>query len=309
MTLLHRFTRTLALFLATVASRSSAAPPAAAPAAPSSAPSSPAPTDLVALRDGSLIRGIVIELIVGDHVSIDTIAGERKTFPMNLVSYAGPADGWSNAAKPTLARQGAEVSVRFETNTPENLVHAREATTLSSFGGLGVSATGGGLNLIPVFGAGSSATFRPLCAPPCEAVLPAGPHTFALTHANSPLLVDNATLTITKPSVVHAAFVSRRDVRMAGLWTAVGGLALSAIGVPLSFREVRSCTADRTTYPGVVVDRCSQTTYQADPAIVAPVVGTTAVSLLVALTLALVPDAATFTLSPISPAEPKPSDP
>ncbi len=306
----YRFARALSLLVATTPAASWAAPPATpAPHAREGASGTTPAADVVALHDGSLFRGVVVELLVGDHVTLDTVTGERKTFPMARVAYAGPSEGWSGASRPGIAPKREEVSVRFETNTPETLVHVRDASTLSSFGGVGVTTSpGGSFGLVPFFGAGSSDTFRPLCAPPCEASLALGPQKFALTHADSPLFASNAAIVITKPSVVHAAFVSRHDVRMAGLWTAVGGVALAAIGVPLSYGEGRSCTVDRTTYPDRVVDRC-WTSYHADPAIAVPVVGTTMVSLLVALTLALIPDTATFTLSPLAPAAPEPREP
>jgi hypothetical protein len=64
-----------------------------------------APPDLVETTDGSIIRGIIIEKIVGDQVSIRSSTGRTYIFQWEQIVYAGPiseykGDGDSPGAPP-----------------------------------------------------------------------------------------------------------------------------------------------------------------------------------------------------------------
>src|SRR4051794_21414836 len=70
-------------------------PPAPAPSvAPKPAPASPAsPPDVVKLKDGSLLRGTIVELKAKEFVQIQLLTGEVRRLGMDQVEYAGPANG------------------------------------------------------------------------------------------------------------------------------------------------------------------------------------------------------------------------
>jgi hypothetical protein len=62
----------------------------AAAAAPPSAPVTP--PDLVLKRDGSMLRGTIIEKVAGQYVSIQLVDGQTRRVPMSEVRYAGIAN-------------------------------------------------------------------------------------------------------------------------------------------------------------------------------------------------------------------------
>lgn len=191
--------------------------PAAAPAAP----------DLVRLKNGGLVRGTISELVPGETVTIVTLTGEARKFPMAEVTYAGAAaDEHGTSATPaaataapaptpntvsqpvssepvqpyaTVDAQAAHVHLVSE---PPGLVFARQAASIR----------------------GRSAYAR-LCATPCDITLPAGTETLSIGPADGAAYkVENVSLPAGK-SEVRATYVSRRSTRITG-WLVMGaGLA------------------------------------------------------------------------------------
>lgn len=59
---------------------------APAPAAPSAAP------DVVLLKNGGMLRGLIVELVPDQSISLLLPTGETRTIPMDDVSFAGPSE-------------------------------------------------------------------------------------------------------------------------------------------------------------------------------------------------------------------------
>jgi hypothetical protein len=194
------------------------------PTAVTFAQSAPAPVavhgaapDVVRLKDGSLLRGTISELLAGDSVTIVTVTGEVRKFSIADVTYAGPASAERGppppAAPPTPA---ATVTLLSE---PEGLV-------FNLVTGLIVEGRRG-----PHLGR----VYQPLCSAPCTIGLLPGVQQLALSRPGE---LPRTPLLVTIPSgssEFHGYYESRAGVRVAG-WifaaaAAVTGAALLVTGV------------------------------------------------------------------------------
>lgn len=57
-------------------------------------------SDVVRLKNGSLLRGTISEMLAGESVTIVTVTGKTREFAMSEVEYAGPANRDPAAAAP-----------------------------------------------------------------------------------------------------------------------------------------------------------------------------------------------------------------
>ena len=80
-----------------------AAPAAAQPKAP--VQSQRGSEDAVLLKDGTLFRGTIMELIPGRTVRIVLATGETRVIPMDSVNYAGPGSALSATSAPAGSQQ------------------------------------------------------------------------------------------------------------------------------------------------------------------------------------------------------------
>ena len=196
---------------------SASASPAASesPAAPATdTPPRPATRDAVALENGSVYRGVIFELVTGDHVSIMLPSGELKTFPMSEVRFAGPDSQMPVAAAgPAPSRQARGRPSVPATPPGEYAVHLTSAQPDVTFwveraGDDGPGATG----------------FSKLCTAPCDAALPAGSYRFALAREGESPRTAKQVVNIRGDASLRADIVSRRDARTAG-WV-IGGVGV-----------------------------------------------------------------------------------
>ena len=265
---------------ASVAHAQSPAPSAAASdTKPASAvvPNAKAPdstasdADVIRLKNGGLVRGNISELIPGDSVTIVTITGKTREFPMSEVDYAGPVDAdpqrqpaaASPVAPPAEAvPKAAEDSSKDEKVKPYVTVHAEEARLklMSDDSGItyyrqAATASGYAVGISSQstsYAFGYATGYERICTAPCEASLPAGSEVLALGRDDKPPIPADAVTLPAGDSELHGTIESRTGLRVAlivlGVATAVGGvaLALTANGKKRECDEYGDCY-DRDT--------------------------------------------------------------
>jgi hypothetical protein len=212
------------------ATRAHAEPPAAPPLlpAPAPAPSSAPPPDVVFLKDGSMFRGTIAELVRDDHVVIVTIIGDARRFPMAEVKYAGLVEAAqapsecraaSQESRPVPIEPGAapSVPVRFDT------------------GGNGIASLH-----VWTYNPRSTTSRSPfqadqaICMAPCETTLPAGTYRFGVS--GGPNLVEHVPqlFEVSGPMSLVGTYHDRRAIRISG-WVLLGisavvGTTLAVVG-------------------------------------------------------------------------------
>lgn len=189
-----------------------------------------APADVVRLKSGGLLRGTISELVPHDSVTIVTVSGQTRTFPMAEVEYAGPAsEAPSKAApappvaaekpnesktKPYVTVNGAEAHLHLESE-PEGLTFHRQSGSATAVG----YGYGGGM-------VATAEAYDRLCTAPCDVTLPAGAETLALSRPNGKPVVADAVAFPAGKSRVVGTLESRKGLRIAGIVVlAVGGAA------------------------------------------------------------------------------------
>jgi opacity protein-like surface antigen len=235
----HALTRITSLLcaLALVTPAAAQAPPAPAPAAPPSAPS-----DIVRLRDGSMFRGTIQELVVGDHVDLQLHSGELRRIPMKDVAYAGPAARDPSAAPaapaapppsygPLVTVDATSLRVHFESADPNMAFSLRtgSATVAGSVGGRGY--------------VGVATAYTDLCGAPCDVTLPAGTYRLALSKdGRGPVEAEEAAV-LREPSTVQGTYIDHRGLRTAGWVSLLGGIGIGTILMASAFAQ-KTTTCD-----------------------------------------------------------------
>jgi hypothetical protein len=190
-------------------------------------PTSPAPApgpDVVRLKDGSLFRGTIIELVAGDHVDLVVASGETRRFPIATVEYAGSAQAAAAPAPAAVApppaqhvESGDKVELKVEANEPE--VEVQVKTGQANL--VGMAWVGGSRGGVGAF-SGTASAYSTLCIAPCRTSLPVGSHRLGLSMGNNSSVVEVLSpVTITGPGTLRAEYESRRGIRIAGLVIAV----------------------------------------------------------------------------------------
>ena len=188
------------------------------------------------LKDGSLYRGVIMELAVGDHVTMRLDSGESRRFAAADVAYAGSADAapkppvrrfhrphhlrppTGSEPRPLVTVNAAEAKVHFESPSPDVDFHLRvEDATAVGWSGRG--AYGFVLH-----------GYTHICNAPCDATLPAGRHRLALSQSGGvPIEADEA-VDLSGPSKVTGTYQSSQGTRVAGwvvmLGSTVAGTAM-----------------------------------------------------------------------------------
>jgi hypothetical protein len=207
----------------------------------------PAVGDEVKLKDGSIFRGTIVELVPSDHVDLLLPSGETRRFPIADVAYQGPAPTSSPAPPPAVPAPGpapaerppvpsepqpaisgksGEVDVHVTSDQDDVALLVR--TGQSDFEGYGA----GYRTFVAV--SGSSRNYELVCNAPCDARLPAGSHRLALSQNGGRAVEAEKPVHLTEPSSIRVHYESRSGARVGG-WllfggSLAGGLALMAAG-------------------------------------------------------------------------------
>lgn len=211
-------------------------PPAATPSATPAAPSSP-PTDVVVLKNGDMVRGVIVELSRGKEVVIQLATGSTRTYSWDQVEYAGsdaerpktaaapPAkapesadkgSASSSQARPFVTVNAKPARLKLEANLPNVGFHVRTASVV--LGNAKGNAVGEG--------------YTEVCIAPCEATLPAGTHQLALSSDSKSAVPTDSPVVIQGDSVLKGEYNSRAGLRTVG-W--VIGIGANAAGLACLF--------------------------------------------------------------------------
>lgn len=190
----------------TAASSASAAPPAPAPPQPSGPM-----LDIVRLKDGSFVRGTILEHGATTRTVIETRTGTR-TFEAAEVVYAGLAtrDPGGATVETAPAASTSAAPPAASAVPMDKKVHFR--------------ADGNGVQIHAVAlgkGAATAGKLEPLCVAPCDVALERGAYRLALGHVGQTPLYTRENVELKEGSTVEGRLLSRKTTRTAG-WAIVG---------------------------------------------------------------------------------------
>ncbi len=267
------------------------------------------PPDIVKLKNGSLYRGAIMELVAGDHVDVRLPSGETKRFPMGDVDYAGPASGAPGTTPapsglpappaPTPARstpsplvtiEGKAARVHFEAKTSETDFHIRTQDVELEGGGFGWGMRGG------LYGFASSSEghgYARICVAPCDATLPVGKYRLALSQEGKKPVEADGAVEIPGPSTVYGTYVSNRATRTAG-WVILGVSVAAGLGLMIAGAAHQDCQPVGSGF-GSSTSAC---TSDPDTGLVAAGSVVTIVGALLSLAFTLQHDRAEITVEP-----------
>lgn len=226
-----------------VAAPTPAAPPAppapAAPLAPATPPAqspavSVAAPDLIRLKNGGMLRGIIAES-GGSFVTIVLVTGETRKIPAADVTYAGPAAA-APASAPVTPSDAA--SATDPGTRPISDVHVPEARVsfVAVPTGSSLSRRSSATSLARQ--ASKATGYDEVCTAPCVASLPAGTHTFAVARPHGEPIEAKPVTLPTGSSTLTANYVDKSGNRIAfallGAGAMVGGLVLELSALPNS---------------------------------------------------------------------------
>ena len=256
------------------------------------------------LQNGGLLRGTITESIPGEYVSIVLVTGEIRKIPMANVKYTGPADAEpaaqppasatgtrqqpssfatsgapqsADGTRPFLTVRGREARISFRSRTPNTTFYVKTASATAGADGYQVEASG----------------YTRICSAPCEATLPEGSYTFALT-TDDKAPVAAKPIHVSGSQTVHGQLERKRGVR-AGGWVIFGaglvvGTSLLTAGL------IADCETetddDEFTYDYESPTGCTNTGLVVAGAV------TAGVGAVVGLVMALQRDDARITLAP-----------
>ena len=234
-----------------------AEPPAAEPQPPAAPP-----PDLVRLKDGGLLRGTIAELVPERRVVIVLITGEKRTVPMHLVEYAGPA-----TKEPAPAPRGAPPPPPPETSSPSPSVPPKTYGPPSIPGMPRLKLTADEPDLTFYVRTDSSSgpiwtsqgvgvitidTYRRLCTAPCETQLKAGTYAFGVSRGDGrPVPADEA-VRVDSAQTLAGEYESYAGMRTAG-WIIAGVGLIGGIALILTSTSTNDCDiADPDCEPGEI---------------------------------------------------------
>jgi hypothetical protein len=222
----------------------------AAPAFAQSAPvGASATSDLVKLKDGSLYRGTITELVPKSHVVLLLPSGESRRFSMADVVFAGAAPTPQApapsepapappAAEPKITVLGSKATVHLTASEPDTQFLLREGQSQ------GVVATRGGVRGF------AASHYADICTAPCDATLPEGSHRLALSRSGGAPVETTDPIVLSGPSTLKGTYISQHGTRVTGVVLLVVGLVVGTTleVLALSVLKDDSCTPDANCY-------------------------------------------------------------
>lgn len=179
-------------------------------------------TDVVVLKDGSLVRGNITLLAPEQFVVIRLGSGELQKYALSDARYAGPIINMPELT-PTTSQQGSEASARattsatghtvtFEGSEPNLTLHLRTEVASDSLSSAGR----------PIWVEG----YRALCTAPCSVQLRPLAYRFSVSHgADAPMLTEQ-TVFVREPLRLLARVHTYEDIRFAGAITVAASCAV-----------------------------------------------------------------------------------
>jgi hypothetical protein len=219
--------------------------------AQSSPPSATALADVVRLKDGSIYRGTIVELVPDDHVDLVLPSGQTRRFQMNDVAYAGsaatredaPAATPPPAPAPSAAGERApKAGLHLEANQPDVQFLVRVGQAEAT--GFGYAWGGGGF----VSFVGHSREYALICTAPCDGELPNGIHRLALSLGGGKAIEAADPVELQGPATLHGTYESRAGTRTLG-WVLFGvSLGAGSLIAATSLRTRQTCDSTGFCY-------------------------------------------------------------
>ena len=195
------------------------------------------PPDIVYKKDGTIMRGVIIERIPNKHVEIQLPNGQSRTVEMSEVEYAGPVSETPAAKAAAAKSEGAEsASESGEAQKPneekakpkeddEGRVPVRLTSTSKD---VTIVVEAASASYMAASGAvlGFSA-YAPVCKAPCDRMVRPGTYKLGVSRTEGELLVASAPVEIKdKPVEVDAKIKSNAGTRALGWGVMLGGLGV-----------------------------------------------------------------------------------
>lgn len=184
--------------------------------------------DIVRLRDGSFVRGTIVERTEGVQVSIQTVTGDVRTFPMADVTYAGPDQSqvpappqyqgaYPSQPPPPMPAPGT-VQLTFTGTAPGLMAQRLTGTATASVW------TGRGVGFARVD------AFEPLCLAPCQIAVQPGTYQFGISQGEgNAVRARGGPFTVTSDMAFELDFESRDGLRVLGWLTFTLSAVASAV--------------------------------------------------------------------------------
>lgn len=204
------------------------------------------PPDIVQLRNGRAVRGVLLEYQPGEGAVIQTTSGEVQRIHSKRIIYAGPVLGVSRDARSS-QQEALKVSARapakvLESRSPpaqKRLAKNRTTGIIKKQALVEVTSSPLGLSLYRKTGQSSTDIFEMLCITPCRTQLPAGGYQFAISESDDPLMIKRPIWVPDGNSIARLSYQNRGKARLVG-WTIFGAsLITSGVLTGLSFVNTR----------------------------------------------------------------------
>ncbi len=193
------------------------------PPPPPPPPSAAALADEVKLKDGSVFRGTITELVPHDHINLLLPGGQTRRFPAADVAYAGPAVRPPAPAAPAAPAppQGMKLHVESDQEDVQLLVRTgqMEGEAWGFRGPIGVIAR----------------DYHTLCTAPCDTQVPPGQHRLALSLHGGRVVEAEDPVEVLGPSTLQAHYDSHLVVRVVGYVVSVASLITGIVLVAESY--------------------------------------------------------------------------
>ncbi len=191
-------------------------------------------SDIVRLKDGSILRGTISEQLAGRSVTIVTLAGKSHEFAMTDVDYAGPesADPSRKPVAPAASASSASAAAPASPQTPESeQVIKPYVTVVGKAAQLHLESAGRPLTFHrQVASVRNLSAYEPLCTTPCDIELPAGTEKLALSLGDSATVPAGGITFPAGKSTLVGSYTSHSGLRIVGwvvmLTGTIGGTAL-----------------------------------------------------------------------------------
>lgn len=177
--------------------------------------------DEVKLKDGSVFRGTITELVPRDHVDLLMANGQTRRFASADVSYAGPS------RRPPTAGGQADSSRPRGVDT--HFVATEDDVQLLIRSGQGeVEGVGFGYHGTVAY-EGVARDYAIVCTAPCDTQLPPGLQRLALSHHGGRAIEADNPVQLQGPTTLWGDYQSMLGVRIAGYVVGFGSLATGII--------------------------------------------------------------------------------
>ncbi len=182
--------------------------------------------DVVELKNGVVVQGVISQMDPNGEVEIVSAAGVVRRFSMSEVSYAGPI----RAPTPPAGTPSAPpAEIRFKAEGEMITLHEEMEGGRTVTKGVDYAAVS------------ESHSYRQLCTAPCTTQLAPGTYTFGLSRGQDDPVSAGRVVVPTGTSTLEGAYRSRAGMRTAGwiVWIAgeAAGVALVVIGMAPKFSE------------------------------------------------------------------------